>query len=343
MIARLLEEKENRAAELVIANTELAFQNQEKERRAIELLIANRELLFQNEEKEKRAAELIIANTELAFQNHEKEKRALELIAANEELVVQNELNKLIAAELNAANIHLQNVEDQLTVVNKELEAFSYSVSHDLRAPLRAISGYSSMLREDYDPLLDDEAKRIIDVIVRNTQLMGELIDNLLSFSRMARLEVVSESVNMHRLADSSVAELLQMEKQKTKAVTVHPLPECRGDANMLKQVWTNLIDNALKYSSKTTNPQIEVGFIDDALKHIYYVKDNGTGFDMKYVDRLFGVFQRLHRQDEFSGTGLGLALAKRIVTRHGGDIWAEAILDKGATFYFSIPKTTEA
>jgi light-regulated signal transduction histidine kinase (bacteriophytochrome) len=111
----------------------------------------------------------------------------------------------------------------------------------------------------------------------------------------------------------------------------------------MLKQVWTNLIDNALKYSSKAIDPQIEVGFIEDDIKHIYYVKDNGTGFDMKYVDKLFGVFQRLHRQDEFTGTGLGLALAKRIVTKHGGDIWAEAILDKGATFYFSIPKTTEA
>ena len=374
-------EKEKRAAELIIANKELAFQNKEKEKRAAELIIANKELAFQNREKEKRAAELIIANKELAFQNEEKEKRAQELITANKELAIQSIEKEKRSAELIVANrlafqnedkekraleliitnkqLTLQNaekertaeelhlsirefkaVEKQLVKVNKELEAFSYSVSHDLRAPLRAISGYSTMLKEDYESKLDTEANRIIDVVVKNASMMSELIDNLLSFSKMARLELVNDNVNMYNLAQTSVAELLQTEKDIKRSVTINSLPECKGDANMLKQVWKNLIDNALKYSSKKLNPKIEVGFSQNDATHIYYVKDNGAGFDMKYDNKLFGVFQRLHRQEEFEGTGLGLALAKRIVSKHGGEIWAEAILNEGAKFYFSIPKS---
>lgn len=227
----------------------------------------------------------------------------------------------------------------ELATVNKELEAFSYSVSHDLRAPLRAISGYSIMLKEDYESKLDDEARRIIDVIVNNTRMMSELIDDLLTFSKMARLEIVNEAVDMNTIVRKCMTELLTMKQENKPTITVHNLPQCKGDYSMLKQVWFNLVSNAIKYSSKTPDAKVSIGTVDDSSSTIYYIKDNGTGFDMKYSNKLFGVFQRLHRQDEFEGTGLGLALAKRIVTKHGGEIWAEAAVNEGATFYFSIPK----
>lgn len=228
----------------------------------------------------------------------------------------------------------------ELAIVNKELEAFSYSVSHDLRTPLRAISGYSMILKEDYESQLDDEGKRILNVILDNTTMMGELIDDLLSFSKMSRLEAVHESINMNKIVQSCIHDLLKKENQDQYNITIHPLPNCKGDPSMLRQVWLNLVGNALKYTSKKSKPAVEVGTIDDSGKNIYYVKDNGAGFDMKYYDKLFGVFQRLHRQDEFEGTGLGLALAKRIVSKHSGEIWGEASPGNGATFYFYIPKT---
>jgi PAS domain S-box-containing protein len=226
----------------------------------------------------------------------------------------------------------------ELEIVNKELEAFSYSVSHDLRAPLRAISGYSTMLKEDYEEKLDSEGNRIIDVIVSNTKMMSQLIDDLLAFSKMARLELVNEAVDMKTIAEKTLAEILQAEVIQP-TVIINDMPPCKGDTSMLKQVWYNLMANAIKYSAKKESPVIEAGKVDDPESNVYYVKDNGAGFDMKYYDKLFGVFQRLHGSDEFEGTGLGLALAKRIISKHEGEIWGEASLNKGATFYFSIPK----
>jgi PAS domain S-box-containing protein len=249
-------------------------------------------------------------------------------------------IQKNFELKLIDANKELEFADRQLKEVNKELEAFSYSVSHDLRTPLRAIGGYSAMLQEDYALKLDAEANRIINVIVCNTNKMGELIDNLLSFSKMARLEAISDTVDMSRLAKTCTEELMQTEDQTKYSFTTHAISPCAGDVNMLKQVWQNLIGNAIKYSSKAINPHIEIGSFDKTEVVVYYVKDNGTGFDMKYADKLFGVFQRLHRNDEFEGTGLGLALAKRIVSKHDGEIWAESVLHKGTTFYFSIPKT---
>ena len=228
----------------------------------------------------------------------------------------------------------------ELEIVNKELEAFSYSVSHDLRTPLRAISGYSMMLKEDYGSKLDAEGVRIIDNIVSNTKMMGQLIDDLLTFSKMARLETIYESVEMNRLVQSCLEDLTK--EPSGHLITVAALPACGGDVTMLRQVWANLLGNAIKYSSKKEKPQIEIGAIDDPKFHVYYVKDNGAGFDMKYASKLFGVFQRLHRQDEFEGTGLGLALVKRIISKHGGEIWADASPNQGATFYFSLPKNNQ-
>ena len=227
----------------------------------------------------------------------------------------------------------------ELLTVNKELEAFSYSVSHDLRSPLRAISGYSTMLKKKYEAIIDDEGNRMIKMIVDKTRIMGLLIDDLLTFSRMARLEIVSDAIDMKTMAETCMNDLLQTETAVKYTTQILDMPECKGDSNMLKQVWYNLLSNAIKYSSKKTNPEIITGSVENSEMHIYYVKDNGAGFEMKYATKLFGVFQRLHRQDEFEGTGLGLALAKRIVSKHSGEIWAESILNEGTTFYFSIPK----
>ena len=350
------EEKEKRAAELIIANKELAYQNEEKEKRAAELFIANKELLFQNEEKEKRAAELLIANKELLFQNEEKEKRAAELIIANTELAYQNEEKEKRAAELLIANRELKQAEadirqlndeleqkviertSQLESVNKELESFSYSVSHDLRAPIRAINAYTRILMEDYSVEMDTEGIKIIHSIIRNSKKMGELIDDLLAFSKLGRKQVKVSEINMMALVNLVREELLFNEGEKIPKFTVSELPAAKGDQSLIKQVWINLISNAIKYSKYNTNIHIVIGAFEKDNQVVYYVKDEGAGFDMLYYDKLFGVFQRLHSQEEFEGTGIGLAIVQKIVQRHNGTVWAESILNKGSSFYFSLP-----
>ena len=318
------EEKEKRAAELVIANKELLYQNEEKEKRAAELAIANKELLYQNEEKEKRAAELLIANKELSFQNKEKEKRAAELVIANEELLLQNEANNKQAAELEE--------------VNKELESFSYSVSHDLRAPLRAINGFTQVLVEDYMDQLDDEANNLLKEVIANSNKMGELIDNLLSFSRLGRQQITRVDVSVKLLVDAVIYELKKSEPNRTVNIEIKNLENVNGDKEMLKQVFINLLSNAFKYTGKTKKATIEIGSYVKDEDCIYYVRDNGAGFDMRYYDKLFGVFQRLHSSHEFDGTGVGLAIIQKIIGKHQGKVWAEGKVNEGACFYFSLP-----
>jgi PAS domain S-box-containing protein len=228
----------------------------------------------------------------------------------------------------------------ELQVVNKELEAFSYSVSHDLRTPLRAIIGFSQILREDYSDRLDEEGRRLLNNISRNTKMMGELIDDLLKFSKLSRLEKIDTAVDMLHLVQIVIDHLEEVWNKKRYTFIVSDVPPCSGDDSMLKQVWTNLIDNAMKYASKSAEPTIEIGGTADEETITYYVKDNGVGFDMKYAGNLFGVFQRLHTTEQFEGTGLGLALVQRIIHKHNGTVWAEASPDKGATFYFTIPNT---
>jgi signal transduction histidine kinase len=351
------EEKENRAAELIIANKELAFQNKEKEKRAEELIIANRELAFQNKEKEKRAEELIIANRELAFQNKEKEKRAEELIIANRELAFQNKEKEKRAKELIIANRELKKAEDdirklndeleqkviertaQLEFVNKELESFSYSVSHDLRAPIRAINGYTRILVEDYAEKLDSDGTQILHSIINNSKKMGELIDDLLAFSKLGRKQVTVSEVNMTDLVNSVREELLFEDGENIPEFDVDTLPPAKGDKSLIKQVWINLISNAIKYSKHKESTNIEIGAYKKENLVVYYVKDAGAGFDMQYYDKLFGVFQRLHSQEEFEGTGIGLAIVQKIVHRHNGTVWAESKLNEGTCFYFSLQK----
>ena len=347
------EEKEKRAAELVIANSELAFQNQEKEKRAAELVLANEELKFQNEEKEKRAAELVIANTELAFQNEEKEKRAAELVIVNTELTLQNREKEKRAAELAIADRELafQNIEKEKRAAeligardaNKELEAFSYSVSHDLRAPLRGIDSFSRIVLEDYGPQLDDEGRRLLNVICGEAKRMGQLIDDLLAFSRMGRQDMSTTKLDMTQMLQNTFDSLDENTRERVKHLNMKPLPPAFGDHAMIKQVLFNLVANAVKFAGNQPEILIEIGATSADGFNTYFVKDNGVGFDQKFVHKLFGVFQRLHTQEEFEGTGVGLALVQRIIHRHGGKVWAEGKINAGATFYFSLPNRKES
>ncbi len=228
----------------------------------------------------------------------------------------------------------------QLEAANNELEAFSYSVSHDLRAPLRAIGGYAIMLKEDYGERLDAEAARITNTIMTNAKMMGQLIDDLIEFSKIGSKSIAHQKVDMRKLAELSVEELFKQEPlSKYYDIQIDNLPACSGDHNLLKQVWLNLIGNAIKYSSQQAKPRIEIGGHEDNKASHYFIRDNGVGFDMQYAHKLFGVFQRLHTDTVFKGTGIGLALVKRIINRHNGDIRAEAEPGKGAAFYFHIPK----
>jgi PAS domain S-box-containing protein len=239
-------------------------------------------------------------------------------------------------------NADLKKQAAQLEAANKELEAFSYSVSHDLRAPLRAIDGFTRILFEDYEPLFDDEGKRVCKIISREAQHMGQLIDDLLAFSRLGRKEMHPTKIDMKAMVSSVFDELMATEAAEHIDFHIHRLPLAMGDATLIRQVWVNLISNAIKFSSKKEQAVIDVGSKYSENEHVYYVHDNGAGFDLEYVDKLFGVFQRLHSEKEFPGTGVGLAIVKRVINRHDGRVWAEGEVDKGATFYFALPRKRE-
>jgi PAS domain S-box-containing protein len=226
----------------------------------------------------------------------------------------------------------------QLAASNKELEAFSYSVSHDLRAPLRAIDGFSRIVLEEYAPKLDDEGRRLLDVITVNTRKMGHLIDDLLAFSRLSRQQMAPAPINLAVMAKVVFSELKSLEKGRRIEFIIGALPTAHGDYSMLYLVLQNLLANAIKFTRKRPRAKIELAGQAGKDENIYQVKDNGVGFDMEYVDKLFGVFQRLHGADEFEGTGVGLAIVQRIVQRHGGRVWAESAAKGGATFFFSLP-----
>ncbi|MDZ4810978.1 MAG: PAS domain-containing protein [Bacteroidota bacterium] len=226
---------------------------------------------------------------------------------------------------------------EQLAAVNKELESFTYSVSHDLRAPLRAIDGFANIIHEDYSKVLDDEGKRLLEVVQYNAKKMGILIDDLLDFSHLGREEVQKTNVDMKELAEAALMEVSRAIKHKAE-VKIGNLYAASADYALMNQVLVNLISNGIKYSSKTKKPLVEIRSEQINGEVIYSVKDNGTGFDMQYAHKLFGVFQRLHKAEEFEGTGVGLAIVQRIITKHGGKVWAEAKLNEGATFYFSLP-----
>ena len=225
-------------------------------------------------------------------------------------------------------------------IANKDLEAFSYSVSHDLRSPLRHISSFVSLLQEHLADQCDEISARYLGTIGSSARHMSLLIDGLLTFSRLGRSALKSAPVNIALLVDAVIAELTHEPEGRIIDWVVAPdLPVVQGDAVLLREVWANLLGNAQKYTRPRQRTQIEVGWRTDSAKsHIFYVRDNGVGFDTKYAAKLFGVFQRLHRMTEFEGTGIGLALTRRIIERHGGTIWAESQLGEGSTFSFSLP-----
>jgi signal transduction histidine kinase len=228
-----------------------------------------------------------------------------------------------------------------LEASNKELEAFAYSISHDLRAPLRHVAGFAELLRKSAATSLNEKSARYVTMILEAANRMGDLIDDLLAFSRISRAEAHTSLVNLKQLVQEAVAEVCQDGKERKIVWKIHTLPECYGDRSMLRLALVNLISNAVKFTRTQPQAEIEIGCTERKNDHVVlFVRDNGVGFDMKYSNKLFGVFQRLHAQEAFEGTGIGLATVQRIVHRHGGRVWAEGIVDGGATFYFSLSKS---
>ena len=372
------DEKEKRAAELNIANKELAYQNDEKEKRAAELSIANKELAYQNKEKEKRAEELVMANKELAYQNQVKEKRAAQLIIANKELAYQNDEKEKRAkekekraAELNIANIELafQNEEKEkraveLSIANKELQAFSYVSSHDLQEPLRKIQIFTTIILENENENLTENGKYNFKRIQSAVGTMRQLIDDLLSFSRINAAERKFEKTDLDVIIAEIKAELKENIEEKHATIQATELGLCNIIVFQFRQLMYNLISNALKFTKPDVPPHIiikssiikgdklrnaclnyKVGQKNFLPEKNYYhisIRDNGIGFEPHYSERIFELFQRLHRKEEYAGTGIGLSIVKKIVENHNGIIRATGQLNKGATFDIYIPINEE-
>lgn len=242
--------------------------------------------------------------------------------------------------QLEKANLLIDSYAAQLEAANKELASFSYSVSHDLRAPLRALYGNAQALEEDFGERLDGEAKKYLSRIRENSSRLDRLINDLLAFSRIGKKGLRKNAVNMNDMVQDVFIQLSETQSHKA-VLSTRDLPDAFGDYSMLHQVWSNLISNAIKYSSKKNNPAIEIGGCIKDGRTEYYIRDNGAGFDMAYAGKLFGTFQRLHDSSDFEGVGIGLAIAQRIILKHGGTIRAEAIPEEGATFIFSLPADT--
>ncbi len=352
------EEKEKRAAELVIANKELHFQNDEKEKRAAELVIANKELLFQNDEKEKRAAELVIANKELLFQNEEKEKRAAELVIANKELLFQNEEKEKRAAELIIANKELafQNEEKEkraaeLIIANKELLAFTYISSHDLQEPLRKIQTFVSIILDKEFNNISEAGKYNFQRIQSAAGRMQQLIEDLLSFSRINTAERKFEKTDLNLIIEDVKTELKDTMLEKHAKIISESNCVVNIIAFQFRQLLYNLISNSLKFSRAGIPSVIRISaeiikgdkipdYELNSEKHYCHItiSDNGIGFESQFSKRIFGVFQKLHPKEEYTGTGIGLAIVKKIVENHNGVITANSELDKGARFDIFLP-----
>jgi len=263
---------------------------------------------------------------------------------ARDHLRIEVERSQHREREISRLNLELAKRAEQLQASNQELESFAYSVSHDLRAPLRHVVGFSELLQRQASASLDEKSRRYVNTILESAMRMGNLIDDLLSFSRIGRAETRKSSVDLQQLVKEVVAEITQEAKGREISWKIGALPVCSGDRSMLKLVIINLLSNAVKFTSMRARAEIEIGCADIGQQWVeVFVKDNGAGFDMRYVHKLFGVFQRLHLPEQFEGTGIGLAIVQRIVLRHGGKVRAEGAVDGGATFYFSLPHATAA
>jgi signal transduction histidine kinase len=263
---------------------------------------------------------------------------------ARDNLQVEAEQRKHREDEVRKLNQELAKRAAELEATNNELESFAYSVSHDLRAPLRHMVGYSELLQKQASSLLDEKSQRFIRTILDSGKRMGNLIDDLLAFSRIGRAETKKTEVDLEQLVKEVVAEIGQDTKGRDIAWKIGALPVCYGDRSMLRLVVVNLVSNAVKFTRMRSPAEIEIGCVERNKREVeVFVRDNGAGFDMQYVDKLFGVFQRLHLPEQFEGTGIGLATVQRIIHRHGGKVWGEGAVDQGATFYCSLPKAPDA
>lgn len=278
----------------------------------------------------------LMGNTQPLFRPNEEAPHAV--VASFFDITERKEMEAQIQKLNSELEQEVQRRTAELMAANKELESFSYSVSHDLRAPLRAIEGFAGILMEEHFKKLDEEAQRLLTVIRQNAQHMSQLIDDLLNFARVGRQNLARQSVDVLDLINSVVEEMQQQESQKKPEIVITaPLPAALGDNALLRQVFRNLLSNAFKFTRHHEKPRVEIGCRKEGSETVYYIRDNGVGFDMQYADKLFGVFQRLHSLKEFEGTGVGLAIVQRIIHRHGGRIWAEGKLGGGAVFYFTL------
>jgi K+-sensing histidine kinase KdpD len=266
-----------------------------------------------------------------------------DLRETRDNLQVEVEQRKRREDEIRKLNNELAKRARDLETSNNELESFAYSVSHDLRAPLRHVVGYSELLQKQASSSVDEKSRRFMQTILESAKRMGNLIDDLLAFSRIGRAETKKTLVSLDQLVKEGVAEIGQDTTERDIVWKIDPLPVCYGDRSMLKLVIGNLLANAVKFTRVRAQTEIEIGCAEGEDEVEVFVKDNGAGFDMQYVDKLFGVFQRLHLPEEFEGTGIGLATVRRIIHRHGGEVRAEGGVDQGATFYFSLPKAQDA
>lgn len=290
-------------------------------------------------ERKKAENELIQLKSELEIKVAQ---RTIELEEKVQKLAKSQKALLFMVEDLNRITAELKEERRKLEKSNKELDAFTYSVSHDLRAPLRAINGFAGFLYEDYFEKLDNEGKRFIQVIRQNANRMDQLINDMLMLSRISRADKRIENVDFNILVNNVITEIREHFPIADFEFSIQKLPVVKCDLNLIKQVWQNLIQNAVKYSSKSDLKKIEIGFTEADNNYRFYIKDHGAGFDPRYVSKLFGVFQRLHNENEFEGTGVGLAIVKQIVSLHGGTVEAEGELNKGATFYFTVPRTTQ-
>jgi K+-sensing histidine kinase KdpD len=240
-----------------------------------------------------------------------------------------------------ALNVELAKRSDELQATNKELEAFAYSVSHDLRAPVRHIAGFTELLQKHANPVLDDKSRHQINMILESASRMGNLVDDLLAFSRIGRAETQKTTIHLEQLVKAVIGEIAPDTQGRKITWRIGTLPICYGDPSLLRLVFGNLVSNAVKFTRTRPQAEIEINSLNHTPDEaVVFVRDNGVGFDMKYKNKLFGVFQRLHSQESFEGTGIGLATVQRIIHRHGGRVWAEASLNNGATFFVALPKS---
>lgn len=275
----------------------------------------------------------------LATARDEHQRHGAELAQANASLTCEIAERQSAEKLIQTLNCQLKQKVADLEAANQDMEAFSYSVSHDLRAPLRAIAGYARILRQEHGRRFDAESLRLLTAIGDNARLMGKLIEDILAFARLGRQEMKKTDIDMTALSRTIFAELKDWEGERDVHVALEELPPAYGDPTLIRQVLVNLLTNAFKFTSPNVEAAIVLKGRSEGSENIYAVTDNGVGFDMQYVDKLFKVFERLHLSSEFEGTGLGLAIVQKIIQRHGGRVWAEGRVNKGATFYFSLPQ----